>query len=189
MCASGRRDPAKDSLPCIYRVVGRSIEAPGAWLGSLMLVLGLLTLLQAPARAALQRARADSMVLIAGVLQEVRLTFFRALAAEQGMRLVEAQQQLADSVARLARRRFEAGDISLLELEQVSQDARRQQLALSSARETHRVAIAALTQAVAWTEGAPPSPSGTLDLELDAVTEPVPASLPLIEAAVADSIA
>src|SRR2546422_787024 len=51
MCVAGRRDPAKDSLPCIYRVVGRSIEAPGPWLGSPMLVPGLLTLLQAPAPA------------------------------------------------------------------------------------------------------------------------------------------
>jgi cobalt-zinc-cadmium efflux system outer membrane protein len=144
---------------------------------------------RAAAAAGIRRARADSTFLVASVAQEVRRSFFGALAARQGLTLAVDQAALADSLASLARRRFDAGDISRFESDQVAQDARRGHQLLSQAREAMGGADAAFARAIGWAELAPPQADGALDSGLDL---PHPSALPedsvpLLASAVADS--
>ncbi len=143
------------------------------------------------AAAGIRRAQADSTILLASVVQEVRAAFYGALGAREELRLVGEQVALADSLARLAQRRLSAGDISRFEWEQAAQEARRGQQLLSAAREASRAADAALTRAVGWTEAGVPAASGALDLGLDAPAEadlPID-SIPLVASVLADSAA
>ncbi len=144
------------------------------------------------ASASIRKARADSIVAVAGVAQEIRTAYFGALGARESMRLVGEQVVAADSLAGLARRRFEVGDISRFEYEQTAQEARRGQQLVSSAREGTRAADAAFISAVAWTDSVAVVADGSLDQELDmalVATDYSPDSLPIIVSAVADSIA
>jgi len=118
------------------------------------------------AAAGIRRAEADSVLAIAELVQEVRVAFFGALAASESFRLVLEQVGLNDSLARVARARLDAGDISRLEYDQAAQDARRGQQQLSQAREAAHAAQVALSRAIGSTADTPPAPSGTLDLGL-----------------------
>ncbi|HEU5219513.1 MAG TPA: TolC family protein [Gemmatimonadales bacterium] len=146
---------------------------------------------RAAAAAAVRRAQADSAVAVATVVQEIRSGYYGALAARESMRLVQAQVAAADSLAGLARRRFEVGDISRFEYEQTAQEARRGQQLLSTAREETRASDAEFARALGWTDAAPPVPEGALDQEVDATLAAAysPDSLPMIMSAVADSAA
>jgi cobalt-zinc-cadmium efflux system outer membrane protein len=118
------------------------------------------------ARAGLNRALADSAQAVAGLLRDVRSTFYRARAARLAEELVLAQAALADSVAQIAAARLRAGDISLLEQEQAAQEAARARQTASTAREAALVAEAELARAIA-AEGGPPRAAGPLDAGLD----------------------
>lgn len=142
--------------------------------------------------ASLRRARSDSTRLLASIVQEVRIAFFGAVGALEALRLVGEQVSLADSLALLAQRRFEAGDISRFEWEQAAQEARRSHQMLSRAREAAGAAQAALAHAVGWsTPGLLPAADGRLDhgLDLSGGFELPPDSMPLLVSAVADSAA
>lgn len=143
------------------------------------------------ASAMIRRAQADSVVGVSSVVQEIRATYYGALAARESMRLVTEQVAAADSLARLARRRFEAGDISRFESEQTAQEARRAQQLLSTARQEVRGSDAGFVRALGWVDPAPPVADGRLDQELDVATGAAysPDSLPMIVSAVADSAA
>ena len=142
------------------------------------------------ARAGLDRALADSAVAVAGLLRDVRTAFYRARASRLAETLVGAQAALADSVARIARARLRAGDVSLLEQEQAAQEAARARQTASAAREAARVDEAELARAIAW-EGSPPTPAGPLDEGVDQLPDTALAAttLPSVRAAVADSAA
>lgn len=146
---------------------------------------------RAAAAAAIRRAQADSVQTMAELVQDVRIAFFDALAANQTLRLVEDQVGFSDSLTRIARARLDVGDISRLEYEQVAQDGRRALQLLSETRETARSATAALSHAVGWQGPTQPAPSGTLDagLEVDTSLVPSPDSIPAVRAVVADSLA
>ncbi len=146
---------------------------------------------RAAASAAIRRARADSIFLVAGVVQEVRGAFYGGLAAREIERLVQEELAAADTLALIARRRLEAGDISRFESEQAAQESRRSRQLLSLAREETRSADAAFARAVGWGDAAPPVPSGALDQGVDLVTgmEFSPDSIPEVVSAVADSAA
>jgi outer membrane protein, heavy metal efflux system len=141
--------------------------------------------------AAVRRARSDSTQVMAGIVQEVRVAFFGAVGAQEALRLVGEQVSLADSLALLAQRRFEAGDISRFEWEQAAQEARRSHQLLSRAREEAGAAQAALAHAVGWSAPGLPVADGLLDqgLDLSAAPELPPDSIPLLQSAVADSAA
>ncbi len=141
--------------------------------------------------AALRRARSDSTQLLAGIVQEVRIAFFGAVGAHEALRLVGEQVSLADSLAFLAQRRFEAGDISRFEWEQAAQEARRSHQLLSKAREEAGAAQAAFAHAIGWNAPDPPVAQGSLDegLDLSAPLELPPDSIPFLVSAVADSAA
>jgi cobalt-zinc-cadmium efflux system outer membrane protein len=142
------------------------------------------------ARAGLDRALADSAVAVAGLLRDVRTAFYRARASRLAEALVGAQSALADSVARIARARLRAGDVSLLEQEQAAQEAARARQTASAAREAARVDEAELARVIAW-EGPPPTPAGPLDAGVDQLPDTALAAttLPAVRAAVADSAA
>ena len=146
---------------------------------------------RAAAAAAIRRARADSIFLVAGVVQEVREAFYGALGAQEIERLVQEEVAAADTLTLIARRRLEAGDISRFESEQAAQESRRGQQQLSQAREDSRAANAAFASALGWAETGPPVPIGALDQGVDLATgiEFSPDSIPQVMSAVADSAA
>ena len=146
---------------------------------------------RAAAGAAIRRARADSVFLVAGVAQEVRESFYSALGAHEIERLVQEAVAAADTFTLIARRRLEAGDISRFESEQAEQESRRGQQLLSQAREETRAADAAFARAVGWGDAASPTPSGALDqgVDLGPGLEFSPDSMPAVLSAVADSAA
>lgn len=159
-------------------------DQPLAWLTTRGLDRG-------AAAAVIRRAQADSMVLVANVVQEIRAAYYGALGARESTRLVVEQVAAADSLAGLARRRFEVGDISRFEFEQTAQEARRGQQLLSIAREESRASDAGFVRALGWVDPTPPIAEGALDQELDLAlaADYSPDSLPMIVSAVADSSA
>lgn len=151
-------------------------------------------------RAAVERAAADSAQLLADLARDVRTTFFAVLAAEQREQLLAEQALLADSLAILAERRVVAGDISVLERDQVRQEAARAQLGLARAREDTRVAQVDFGRAIGWQHGMSPRPAGLLTEGLEQVvkmhripardgTPTGAADSPMLRAAIADSTA
>jgi outer membrane protein, heavy metal efflux system len=145
---------------------------------------------RAAAEAVITRAGADSALALARIAAEVRESYFGAVAAAEALRLTEEQAGLADSLARIARRRFETGDISRFEADQTAQEGRRGRQLLSGAREAARGAEAALARAIGWSAGSPPAPGAALDLGLDAdgAAAGEVAGIPAVRAAVADSL-
>jgi cobalt-zinc-cadmium efflux system outer membrane protein len=145
---------------------------------------------RAAARAGVDRALADSAATVAGLLRDVRLAYYRARASRLAEALVVGEAVLADSVARIAAARLRAGDISLLEQEQATQEAARARQTAATAREAARVDEAELARAIAW-DGDPPTPRDPLDAELDQLPDSAVdlAALPGIRAAAADSAA
>jgi cobalt-zinc-cadmium efflux system outer membrane protein len=143
------------------------------------------------AQARIIGAEADSSRTMAELTREVRITFYGALAAGISERLISSQAAQADSVAGIAAARLRAGDISVLEQEQAALEASRARQALSLARESARVAEAALARAIAWSGPESPHPSGSMDAGLaQPVPDPSPVdSLPVVRAAVAESSA
>jgi cobalt-zinc-cadmium efflux system outer membrane protein len=142
---------------------------------------------RAAAGAGITRARADSAQTVVALAHEVRLGFWRALAAQRSQSLVEAQAVQADSLARIAAARFRAGDISLLEQEQAALEAARAHQTASAAREGARVASAEFARALGLETA--PRPAGRLDAGLDQPPDSMidPATIPTVRAAVADS--
>jgi len=142
---------------------------------------------RAAAGAGVTRARADSAQTVVALAHEVRLGFWRALAAQRSQSLVEAQALQADSLARIAAARFRAGDISLLEQEQAALEAARAHQTASAAREGARVASAEFARALGLETA--PRPAGRLDAGLDQPPDSTidPATIPTVRAAVADS--
>ena len=150
---------------------------------------------RAAGRFLVERARADSVQVLADVTREVRRAFFGALAAGRHSVLAAEQSALADSLARLASRRASAGDISDLERDQVVVEASRARLSAWQAREDSDVATAELGRALAWPGTRGPLASGPLDEGLTltpaalrdtsrATTDP-----PAVRSAIADSAA
>jgi outer membrane protein, heavy metal efflux system len=142
------------------------------------------------ARAGVDRAVADSSLAVAGLLRDVRAAFYRARASRLAEALVGAQAALADSVARIARARLRAGDISLLEQEQATQEAARARQTAAAAREAARSDEAELARAIAW-DGLPPTPTGPLDAGVDQLPDSAidVTVLPAVRTAAADSAA
>lgn len=143
------------------------------------------------AAARITRAEADSARGMAELVRDVQVAFFEALAAGEALRLVTEQVAVADSLGFIAQARLRAGDISQLEFDQTLQETRRARQVLSEARERARTTLAALAQAIGWTGPAPPEPSDALDsgLGLGRLASPPLDSLPLVRAAVAESLA
>lgn len=147
---------------------------------------------RAAAGALVDRARAESLQVMAELTREVRSAFYRALAGQARLRIADEQMRLADSLVRLAHRREEAGDISALEVQQAAQEAAKTRLSASVAREEARVAQAALVRATGGRGAGDLVPVGELDAGLDDPAR-LPAgglrTLPVMLAAQADSAA
>lgn len=148
---------------------------------------------RAAGQAGVRRAAADSTQMLADLGGEVRRAFYGGLAARDRARLADEQVVVADSALTLAQRRVDAGDISVLDRDQVAQEAARARLLASRAREGALAAQLAFGRSVAWDGPALPAPSGSLDEGLDAPSSPAESgdasALPAVRAAVADSAA
>ena len=144
------------------------------------------------AKFGILRAEADSVQYGAELGRDVRVAFYAALAARVTYGLTTAQAGIADSLSVLAARRLQAGDISLLEREQIGQEALRANALVSRAREAARASAAALVRAIAWTERAAPDLAGDLGAGLDTPPDTSVAAmtdLPVMRQARADSAA
>ena len=142
---------------------------------------------QGAGRAALTRAQADSTAQMAQLAAEVRRAFYHALGREAREQLLVGQQAVADSLVGIARRRFQAGDISQFEVDQVDLDARVQSQLMAAERDEVAVARSALGSAIGWS-GALPTLVGSLDDGLAATMATDSAfAIPMVVAAQADS--
>ena len=140
------------------------------------------------ARAALEGAQADSTATIAQLGAEVRRAFYGLLARDARRRLLGEQQAVADSLVRIARRRYEAGDISQFELEQVELESRLQGQLLAAEEVEVDVARAQLARVIGWPEPRVPPLAGSLDDGLANATGPDPGQeIPMVLVAKADS--
>lgn len=143
---------------------------------------------QGAARAALTRAQADSTAQLAQLAAEVRRAFYHALGREARARLLAGQQAVADSLVGIARRRYQAGDVSQFEVDQVELDARVQSQLVAAERDEVAVARSALGRAIGWGGGALPALVGSLDDGLaPTITTDSALAIPMVVAAVADS--
>jgi cobalt-zinc-cadmium efflux system outer membrane protein len=144
---------------------------------------------RASARAALDRALADSVLTMVLLGRDVRIAFWRARAGQLSLELVAQQAVQADSLAHIAIARFRAGDISLLEQEQAALEAGRARQSVSTTREAALVARADLARAIG-AEALPP-PAGSLDAGLDQLPDSAmePLASPTVRGALADSAA
>ena len=122
-----------------------------------------------------------------GLATEVRRAYWRARAAQLSQAVVKAQAAQADSLARIALARLEAGDISLLEQEQAAQEAARAHQTASAAREIARVTSSDFARALALDSA--PAPTDSLDQGLDHPPDATyePSAIPALQASVADS--
>lgn len=148
-------------------------------------------------RALTERGVADSTGLMFDLQRDVQRTFYAALAAALSDSLSRAQAAQADSVVRLADRRVQAGDIAVLERDQIAQEALRARLVSMQAREAARVNQTEFARAVAWDEGTLPRAVGDMTDALTsgdanqsaAVTAGDVLLVPALRAAKSDSIA
>ncbi|MEO8200863.1 MAG: TolC family protein, partial [Gemmatimonadota bacterium] len=83
------------------------------------------------AAARQQAAESDSAVTTAQVAADTRQAFYRALATSQSLALLSEETGIADSLSAIARQRFDTGDISQLEADQLALEAARSHQALS----------------------------------------------------------
>jgi cobalt-zinc-cadmium efflux system outer membrane protein len=140
------------------------------------------------ARAALEGAQADSTATLARLGAEVHRAFYALLARDARRRLLGEQQAVADSLVGIARRRYEAGDISQFELEQVELESRLQAQLLAAEEMELDVARAQLARAIGWPDARVPPLAGSLD---DGLAETAGADagheIPMVLVAKADS--
>lgn len=142
------------------------------------------------ARAALARSRVDSTVQLARLGAEVRRAFYGALGREERRRMLADQQEIADSVLGIARRRYRAGDISQFEVEQVELESRLQSQLLGAEADEVAVSHTTLASAIGWPGAVLPHLTGELDNGLtDASNRENEADLPAVLSAQADSSA
>jgi cobalt-zinc-cadmium efflux system outer membrane protein len=157
------------------------VEQPLSWMLS-----------RAPARGAAQsaivRSSMDSTLQLARLGGEVSRAFYALLGREARYQLMVDQQGVADSAAEIARRRYQAGDVALFELEQVQLEAQVQRQLLSAEVDEVAVSRVQLGAAIGWPQGPAPRVVGDL---AEGLTESGAAAdsseLPLIAAARADS--
>ena len=140
------------------------------------------------ARAAQLRSRIDSTVQLARLGADVRRAFYGALGRTERHRLLGDQQAIADSVLRIARRRYQAGDVSQFEVDQVELESKLQSQLLFAEADEVAVSRIALASAIAWPDASLPPLDGSLDDGLSDASIPEPGpDLPAVLAAQADS--
>lgn len=144
------------------------------------------------ARAAVNRADADSIGAARGLDQEIRSAFYGALAARALRGIAAAEFAVADSVARTAERRLATGDIPEAERDRLRLERVVALQGLSRAEGDESAARLELARAIGWSEAAPLPPLvGALSDDLDAPAAGMIEvdSIPTVRAAIADSVA
>ncbi|HEY2824936.1 MAG TPA: TolC family protein [Gemmatimonadales bacterium] len=142
------------------------------------------------AEAGVSGAEADSDRAVRAVNREVRSAFFGLLGARRVAALADDEARFADSLARMAARRFTAGDIAELESSQAALEAARVAQLASQAREDLEAARLELARAVGLAADSLPAVAGALDdgLTLTPAAGTV-AELPMVRRAQSDSVA
>ena len=143
------------------------------------------------ARAGIASALADSVLFTHDVEREARSAFYSVLATSRRLGLAQDEAAIADTLAALATRRLAEGEISRLDATQAALEAARTRQLVSSSREEHAAALAALARALALPADSLPPASGALDTGVSqAVPPPLPIdSLPSVSQARAESLA
>jgi cobalt-zinc-cadmium efflux system outer membrane protein len=101
------------------------------------------------ASAGIERARADSLRVLAELEGDVRRAFYRTIAATESVRLVEANGRLADSLVVISARRLAEGDIASMEHDRVRLEAARVRQLVLQAREAVETAELELRRVLA----------------------------------------
>jgi len=128
----------------------------------------------AAASGLVEAALADSMQRLANLERDVARAYFGLVAAERRVQLMGDLASIADSLARLAARRSDAGDISGLDRTQFDLEATRTRLHLSRALEQRAMRRAALARELAFGEGELPRASESLLAGLSTVGTEAP---------------
>ncbi len=147
---------------------------------------------RAAGAAGLDRARADSLRIMAELENEVRAAFYGALGARQALAYAGEASAAADSLTRIADARLDAGDISQFDRDQVALEAARAHQAHSTALQQAQIAEALLARLTGWPGAAPPIPAGSLAAGLDVLPDtalPALEDIPAVRMAAADSAA
>jgi len=141
--------------------------------------------------AAVLRAAEDSLLAVADLEAEVRRAWYGALSVDRGRAVAETQLAIADSMARIAARRLEAGDISATEHDRLRLERVLALQTLSRARAADAGAVLRLRRTLGWPDSVPwPALAGSLTDGLDD-DYPAPAALenlPEVRWASADSV-
>lgn len=137
------------------------VEQPLSWMVSRSPARG-------AARSALARSTIDSTMQLARLGAEVTHAFYALLGREARYQLMVDQQDVADSATGIARRRYQAGDVALFELEQVQLEAQVQRQLLSAEADEVAVSRSELAAAIGWLEGTLPPVLGELEDGLNA---------------------
>ncbi len=98
----------------------------------------------AGAEAGLEREAATAQDATRRLLREVAAAFLRGLAAQESLRLLSETERIASDFLRIAQRRFEAGDIPLLEVNLARISAARARSTLRVASAEHASALGEL---------------------------------------------
>lgn len=102
------------------------------------------------ATAGVARAEADSLRVLADLEGEVRRTFYRALAAREAERLIEAGARMADSLVAISARRLAEGDIAAMEHERIRLESARVRQLSMQAREAVEATELELRRTLVW---------------------------------------
>ena len=95
----------------------------------------------AGARAGVERETATSLDVVRRLLRDVSLAFVRGLAAKERLALAEASNKIADELFQSMQRRYDAGDVPVLDVNLARNSAARTRAEIRSAQASYRSAI------------------------------------------------
>jgi cobalt-zinc-cadmium efflux system outer membrane protein len=116
----------------------------------------------AGARAGIERETATSRDVVRRLLRDVSIAFARALAAKERLRLAEASSKLAGELFQSMERRYQAGDVPILDVNLARNSAARTRAEIRSTQAAYSSAIGDLRILLGMTHDEPLNISGEL---------------------------
>ena len=113
-------------------------------------------------RAGIDRETANSRDLLRRLLRDVSVAFARGLAAKERLRLAEASSRIADELRQSMDRRYEAGDVPILEVNLARNNVARAWTEIHSAKAAYTSAIGDLRILLGMTAAEPIEIAGNL---------------------------
>jgi cobalt-zinc-cadmium efflux system outer membrane protein len=114
------------------------------------------------AQAGIERETASSRNVTRTLLREVGIAFVRSLAAQERMRLTKSADKLADDLRQSVERRYQAGDVPVLEVNLARNSAARAKAESYAAESAHIAALGELRGMLAMSAAEPLAIAGDL---------------------------